>query len=729
MKLVPLSAVLLALSAPALALATPVTDAGVSDGGSAYETTIAEPRVDVPEGRATSGVRRGELDRRQPRSMPDALREEPGVFVQQTAHGQASAYVRGLTGQQTVLLFDGIRLNTSTWRQGPNQYGVTLDVASLGSLEVLRSGGATRFGSDALGGVIAAQPLEASPVDGVRPSLVLRGATADQQRGARAGLEAVHGPVAFIGGAGLREAGLLESAGSVQGLAQGQPLPAVPRFAPDGRTQLGTGFKEMTADGRLTWRPTPRHDVTVAAQLFRQYDAPRTDQCPPANGQPGDCLTVREQVRGLAYAAWTARPEALESARATLSWQRQHEAREGARPSAGLLTTDRDTVDTLGATATVAVRPVTFGFAALRLRGGVDSYVDLVQSGTVVAATAAGTAQASLRGQYLSGSRALTGGAFGEAHLALGEQLHLRGGARLGWVSVFAPGDEASRSLAVQRQWWPLAGNAGLEWRPRAPLALFANVDHSFRAPNLDDLTARQRAGSGFQLENPALTPERATTVEVGARLRLDWLSVEAWGFQTWLAGAVGGQPGEASACPPATPACARAPAWFRLANAPGVAQLRGGELAVRARLPAGLGLRGAASYAWGEAPGLTDPQVRAPLSRVPPPHGFLEASWRHPRGLGASAVLRWAGEQRRLAVADLSDPRIPLGGTPGFALVDLRAWVRVSGLFFSVVVENLLDSPWRAHGSSINGPGRGVLLAVGLGAPGAATPDEGGER
>jgi len=36
--------------------------------------------------------------------------------VQQTAHAQASAYLRGLTGQQTVLVFDGVRLNTSTWR-------------------------------------------------------------------------------------------------------------------------------------------------------------------------------------------------------------------------------------------------------------------------------------------------------------------------------------------------------------------------------------------------------------------------------------------------------------------------------------------------------------------------------------------------------------------------------------------------------------------------------------
>ena len=78
-----------------------------------------------------------------PRSAPDALRGVPGVSVQQTSHGQASPYVRGLTGQRVVHLFDGIRLNTGIYRQGPNQYFFTVVSATLERLEVVRGSAST----------------------------------------------------------------------------------------------------------------------------------------------------------------------------------------------------------------------------------------------------------------------------------------------------------------------------------------------------------------------------------------------------------------------------------------------------------------------------------------------------------------------------------------------------------------------------------------------------------
>ena len=57
-------------------------------------TTDLSPALSTSD--AASEVDRQTMDERLPRSSPDALRYEPGVFVQQTAHGQGSAYIRGL---------------------------------------------------------------------------------------------------------------------------------------------------------------------------------------------------------------------------------------------------------------------------------------------------------------------------------------------------------------------------------------------------------------------------------------------------------------------------------------------------------------------------------------------------------------------------------------------------------------------------------------------------------
>jgi len=65
------------------------------------------------------------------RTAPEALLLTPGVFIQKTNHGGGSPFIRGLTGNQTLLLIDVIRLSNATFRYGPNQYFNTIDVLFL----------------------------------------------------------------------------------------------------------------------------------------------------------------------------------------------------------------------------------------------------------------------------------------------------------------------------------------------------------------------------------------------------------------------------------------------------------------------------------------------------------------------------------------------------------------------------------------------------------------------
>lgn len=86
--------------------------------------------------------------------MFQALQNEVGVLMQSMAAGQASPFIRGLTGRQVLLLVDGIRLNNSVYRRGPNQYFNTIDPGMVDHIEVLRGRGSVLWGSDAIGGAI-----------------------------------------------------------------------------------------------------------------------------------------------------------------------------------------------------------------------------------------------------------------------------------------------------------------------------------------------------------------------------------------------------------------------------------------------------------------------------------------------------------------------------------------------------------------------------------------------
>jgi iron complex outermembrane receptor protein/hemoglobin/transferrin/lactoferrin receptor protein len=145
-------------------------------------------------------------------------------------------------------------------------------------------------------------------------------------------------------------------------------------------------------------------------------------------------------------------------------------------------------------------------------------------------------------------------------------------------------------------------------------------------------------------------------------------------------------------------------------------------ELSLRATLPLGFVARATLGYAHGSAPNPQpapeDPSLpyesRIAISRIPPLNGSAELRWASRWGLYAGAGLRWATLQDRLAPTDFTDARIPEGGTPGFAVIDLRAGYRINRrLVATAVMENVGDVAYRYHGSAINGPGRGFILNI----------------
>ena len=86
--------------------------------------------------------------------LTDALRDAPGVFLQQTTPGQGAAIVRGQKGSAVLHLVDGMRLNNAIFRSAPTQYLALVPVAAIESVEVLRGTPTSLYGNDAVAGVV-----------------------------------------------------------------------------------------------------------------------------------------------------------------------------------------------------------------------------------------------------------------------------------------------------------------------------------------------------------------------------------------------------------------------------------------------------------------------------------------------------------------------------------------------------------------------------------------------
>ncbi len=685
---------------------------------------------ELADERTTATTTKRQLDERQVNSTPDALKYTPGVYVQQTGHGQGSPYIRGRTGQQILYLFDGLRLNHALFRKGPNQYLFTVDSNTVSQLSVVRGSASVDLGNDAISGAILIKPIEPK-LDPTRSGLhhdaqaMVTYSTADDQYGGRLQLDAQYGAhFGIVAGVGGRIVGQLEAGGNAfpNGRAEGQVCEdslSVPCFESDGRTQIGTGFDEITADARFVY-DDGQHRLTTAAYIYRQFDAPRTDQCPAPEAAVGECLIFEEQFRTHVYQKLDSEidTQVVSSLSAAMSYQRQHQRHSLVRPdrntSDGFDTTNinggRDSIDGVSGYARFKTAKLTLGDELkLQVRYGLDGSYEWVDSLKWIQFIQPPVTRVLSRGQYVADSTYLQAGSYLSPSLQW-RSFKLRTGVRTAYVKSTSPGDESTGSLAFDTSHTPVVTNAGLRWGET--LVLIANVEQGFRVPNLDDLVARQSTGQGYQLDNPDLKPERALTVEGGFELHLGSTKFEALAFHQRLSDAIERRLLTLSDCELAggyvDQACRANRAPLQLTNLSGTASIYGGEARLESRWQRQFVASTSISYAYGEGdhPNATGETV--PLSRIPPLNGNAEMTWYWSNGAYFAYAMRWAKAQTRLSIGDVADARIPLGGTPGFVVHDLRFGLRLPNqLRLNFVLQNLSDERYRTHGSGVFASGR----------------------
>lgn len=690
---------------------------------SRYEIVVTASRqrstvFDTP--RAASVVDREELRTRPPRSAADAMSEEEGVFVLRPTWSMGSPFVRGLGGQQVLLMVDGIRLNNTTTRTGPNGLLTLVDPYVIDSLEVVRGPASALYGSDAIGGVVNVRTRRPAPIAGseIDLSAGLRGIFSSFDQGGQGSLSASGrwGRYALDAAFSLRRFGDLTGGGDVGQ----QPFTAYR----EGQLYLGGGVDL----GKGT--------LVLVYQGGRQYDALRADL-----SQPGDLLQVPELARDLVYLRYSgdfAAADKTLTATATVSYQRSAEQTARLRVPTDTIDRTENGVDMMGVVATVDSDTGRAG----HVTGGVEGYFEWVSSlhqrGQISHGPGGPLALLPEQARYPGGSGAQSVALFLQDEIDL-ERLAGRGdprrpgrlralaGVRLGGnflhigrddrlAQLFPQLGEAGVQEARVEKYAVYAGSLHLRYEPLPGLAASAGFASGYRAPNLADYARLGRESRGFAVPARDLRPEMAYSGEVGLRAALRKFEGSAFYSYTFIDDFLSAVPTMQGGPEP----------FFSRANMD-AARLHALEVAARLHIVGGLSVFATVNYVHGvldrsATPG--DPGGPEPFYKVPPVNGVAAVQLRRPRSTFTFAELsvRWAGPQDRLGTSDLLDERVCLRtvptcqGTPGFAVLSLRGAARLSRqplVMVTAAVENLTNATYRYHGSGVYGPGVGAVVSL----------------
>lgn len=639
-------------------------------------TAYRDSRGDFRTPESVSVLREKQVVRNGARSMAEALIGVPGVWMQKTNHGGGSPFVRGLTGNQTLLLLDGIRLNNATYRYGPNQYFNTLDVLNVDQVEVVRGAGAVLYGSDALGGTV--QVLNKSPrfsTDGWQwhGSVYGKAMSRDMEQSGRAEIEASGERAAIRGGFSYRDFGDLVAGGDLG-------------------TQAPSAYDERAADFKGLFKLGDQSLLTLAYNGVFQSEVGRYDQVAQRGYQ---LYQFNPQNRQLAYARWQINGATpwMQALKFTASWQHSLEGREKRRENNPDLTEEEDEVRTLGFSAEWLARPK----ANWRIVSGLEYYADRVGSSAMVTNVENGQV-AIRRGLYPDDSRANNLALF-TSHTLEWNAFSLNAGARFNFFAINIEdatfGDTRITPTA-------LVGNASLHYRLNASNALIAAVNSGFRAPNINDLSSFGSFDFGVEVPSSDLSPEKSLTYELGYKLQAENVTGSFALYRTQLYDLIGRVPSNFNGS-----GTYQGEDVYKKENV-ARSYIQGVETDWNWAFNERWDLFGSLIYTYGQ-----DTEKDEPMRRIPPLNGRFALSYHAPKGFITQAELWYAAKQDRLSGGDRSDHRIAEGGTPGWSVVNLKAGYEWRRLHVHAGLQNLLDEAYRMHGSGVDGVGRSVWGSV----------------
>lgn len=647
------------------------------------EMVVVGTRVDTPAfvvPQAVSRISRAEIDAYSYRTTPEALAHLPGVHLQKTAHGQGSPFIRGLTGKQVLILVDGVRLNNSAFRFGPNQYLATVDLNAVERIEVLRGAASALYGTDALGGVINVITDNASAELGT--SLKTTYGSADHQRSVALNTRQQWRSWRFTAGGSSHQYAALEGGGNVG-------------------EQHHTGYEEHAFYTSIARATANDGEVGLRLNSHAQNDVPRTDKF--VNDQEAFLFTDQDRRAATLWWRQPLQSAVADSMRFNVQEQTQSERFTRQRFNSESSRLIHDSIRTRSVTGVLQK-----SLANANLVYGAEHYRDRVGSrgrrfdGAQI--TSSGN------GSFPDGSRYQSSALFAEYQLQVGSRTDLYVGVRYSHFRAQANLDGFGR---FDETYQDTTGSVRMSNGLSDTLRLFAGVSRGFRAPNLDDLVVLKSTNEGVDVPSPDLDPEQSLNYELG--LKVDgrrWRSTVT-GFYTDFEDLIERRPGlyrglsfiddngngiEDAGEDPVVQK-------FNLGRAKMYGLELDGAFHVSDRWSVGAQL----AYIYGR-----NQTGDEPLSRVPPLRAMLKLRRTAPeQRWWAEVMVDRAGRQDRLSARDVSDPRIPADGTPGFTALHLTgAWRIDANSEVILALNNLTDRRYKMHGSGLFEPGRSAKLS-----------------
>ncbi len=624
---------------------------------------------------AVSVFSKEDIKNNAPRSTAEALMGTTGVWMQKTNHGGGSPFIRGLTGNQTLILIDGIRLNNSAFRYGPNQYFNTIDLFSVDHIEVVRGKGSVLYGSDALGGVINVISKSSDFIpNGKQLNGTINGKLMSQgmEQSTSAQLAFQTNKFSITGTTSFKNFGDLYAGGDL-----GKESPS--------------GYDESGVSIKAKYKISDNWLLTSAFQKQKQNDVPRFDQVAQRGYKK---YSFDPQIHWLAYAKaehFSENP-LFRRLKITVSRQLSDETRITQKNDSPTIKNEHDVVKTYNFTAEL-YSTISSNWSTV---SGIEFYHDKINSSKIELNTETNSEQEK-RGLYPNGSKSSNLAIFTNHSYDLGK-INFNLGGRF---NTFALNIFDKQFGDVELKPSSLVGNFSFQYSLNNTSKLILSTNSAFRAPNINDVSSFGLFDYGIEIPSSNLKPEKSLTIEAGLKKRTDKFSISLFAFNSWLNDQIARVEAELNG-----ETYIEGERIYKKMNTAESA-IRGLEFESGFQLSPALSLINNMTWLYGE-----DLTKNVPMRRIPPLNGKLALQYNKSNLFGEMEFL-FASKQDRLSGGDIDDHRIPNGGTPGWKRLNMKFGYQWKKLSLNSGVQNIFNEAYRYHGSGIDGYGRSVWVSI----------------